>query len=73
MDHNSYLFPKLVFGTSCLGNLFEELSYDTKKSIIQTIISEYSLRRNNDGRCLNQICFDCAGKYGGYCASILLM
>jgi D-threo-aldose 1-dehydrogenase len=50
--------PKVVFGTSALGNLYEELPYSQKKDIVKEIIEKY---RPNDGR---MITFDCAGKYG---------
>jgi D-threo-aldose 1-dehydrogenase len=46
--------PKVVFGTSALGNLYTELPYDEQKAIVREILDK------NAGR----ITFDCAGKYG---------
>jgi len=46
--------PKLIFGTSSLGNLFVELSSETKKELVQAAVE------NSDGIPL----FDSAGKYG---------
>ena len=28
-------FPKVIFGTSCLGNLFQEIPYEVKKEIAE--------------------------------------
>jgi D-threo-aldose 1-dehydrogenase len=47
-------FPKVIFGTSCLGNLFEEIPYEVKKEIIRLVIE------NNPHGAV----FDSAGKYG---------
>ena len=32
------MFPKVIFGTSCLGNLYKDIGYEAKKEIIQEII-----------------------------------
>ena len=68
------LIPKLVFGTSFLGNLFEDIGYEHKKNAIAAIV-EYNtyIRKTdslsavelNNGSLLNSCMFDCAGKYGG--------
>ena len=59
---SKFVFPKLVFGTSALGNLFEDIGYAAKKDIIAVIIgTDYS----QYGEVLQPWCFDCAGKYGG--------
>lgn len=46
--------PKVIFGTSGLGNLYEAVSYETKLAIIKAYVS------NIDGIAV----FDTAGKYG---------
>ena len=46
--------PKLIFGTSSLGNLFVELDSETKKQLVQAAVE------NSPGIAL----FDSAGKYG---------
>jgi D-threo-aldose 1-dehydrogenase len=46
--------PPIIFGTSSLGNLYQSLSYETKRNIIKECI-EHSF-----GKAL----FDTAGKYG---------
>jgi D-threo-aldose 1-dehydrogenase len=48
------MFPKVIFGTSSLGNLYHELPYETKRSIVGEIISHNSA----------PVMFDSAGKYG---------
>lgn len=59
---SKFIFPKLVFGTSALGNLFEDIGYEAKKSIIAEIIgTDYT----QYGEVVQPCCFDCAGKYGG--------
>jgi D-threo-aldose 1-dehydrogenase len=50
---NDLQLPKVIFGTSALGNLFSEPSFETKKNIVSEII------RCSDGIPL----FDSAGKY----------
>jgi len=47
-------FPKIVFGTSSLGNLFVELDSDTKNELVKNAVE------NTSGIPL----FDSAGKYG---------
>jgi D-threo-aldose 1-dehydrogenase len=48
-------FPSIIFGTSTLGNLYQELSYQTKKELIHAYIKATP----------NAIpMFDTAGKYG---------
>lgn len=51
---SSQILPPVIFGTSCLGNLYVPTSYEHKKSIIQACL--------NAGR--NGLMFDTAGKYG---------
>ncbi|OGV54216.1 MAG: L-fucose dehydrogenase [Lentisphaerae bacterium GWF2_50_93] len=46
--------PPVIFGTSCLGNLYQELPYETKLKIVANII------RETGGNAV----FDTAGKYG---------
>ncbi|NQZ56154.1 MAG: aldo/keto reductase [Lentisphaeraceae bacterium] len=46
--------PKVIFGTSSLGNLFEEPAFETKKAIVQQIVEANS----------EVAVFDSAGKYG---------
>ncbi|MEH6550562.1 MAG: aldo/keto reductase [Pseudomonadales bacterium] len=48
------MLPKVIFGTSSLGNLYEEPSYDTKKAIVGEIVRQSGA----------QAMFDSAGKYG---------
>ncbi|MDB6130700.1 MAG: putative oxidoreductase, aryl-alcohol dehydrogenase like protein [Verrucomicrobiales bacterium] len=48
------LIPKVIFGTGCLGNLFEVVPVQTKRDIVSEII------RNTTGTAV----FDSAGKYG---------
>lgn len=50
----SLQLPKVMFGTSSLGNLFEETTYETKKAVVQKIVEA-----NPD-----LAAFDSAGKYG---------
>lgn len=47
--------PKVIFGTSGLGNLYEAVSYETKLAIIRECVNN-----NPDGVAM----FDTAGKYG---------
>jgi D-threo-aldose 1-dehydrogenase len=48
------ILPKIIFGTSSLGNLFVELDFSTKKEIVrQTLLHSNS-----------PVIFDSAGKYG---------
>ncbi|MCH2208012.1 MAG: aldo/keto reductase [Lentisphaerales bacterium] len=47
-------FPKSIFGTSCLGNLFKETPFEVKKKIVSEVI-----QANPHGAV-----FDSAGKYG---------
>lgn len=52
------VLPKIVIGTSCLGNLYKDIGYDSKRSIIENSLSlsaQYSL---------DNLIFDTAGKYG---------
>lgn len=46
--------PKIIFGTSSLGNLFSEPTHDEKKGVIEKIIAAMP----------SQPVFDSAGKYG---------
>ena len=48
------LFPKIIFGTSSLGNLYTEISEDQKLALVRNCFTE------NDGI----VMFDSAGKYG---------
>lgn len=52
--NKSALLPKIVFGTSSLGNLFVELDTETKNQLVQAAVE------NSIGTPL----FDSAGKYG---------
>ena len=52
---NPLNFPKLIHGSSTLGNLFQEIDYKTKVDIVQCM-----LETSPDGR----IVIDTAGKYG---------
>ncbi|WP_316799796.1 aldo/keto reductase [Pedobacter frigidisoli] len=54
MDSRKNVLPRVVFGTSSLGNLYKALPYMVKKEIIKEIID-----CSSDG-----ILFDTAGKYG---------
>jgi D-threo-aldose 1-dehydrogenase len=47
---------RVIYGTSVLGNLYEDLPYEQKKKIIREIL----LQRNQS----EIVTFDCAGKYG---------
>ncbi len=50
--------PKLVFGTSSLGNLYEDIGLDRKRAVVSAAVLASKER--------GQICmFDTAGKYGG--------
>jgi D-threo-aldose 1-dehydrogenase len=51
----SIVFPKIIIGTSFLGNLYIDLGIDTKKDIIKSIINSIPDET---------IMFDSAGKYG---------
>lgn len=46
--------PPVIFGTSCLGNLYEATSYETKRAIVKACID------HSPGKAV----FDSAGKYG---------
>mgnify|MGYP000744818703 CR=1 FL=1 len=46
--------PPIIFGTSCLGNLYEALPWETKLGILKEIFD------NMDGT----VVLDTAGKYG---------
>ena len=46
--------PRVIAGTSLLGNLYEELSFDQKKEIVNAYITANGL----------PAVFDSAGKYG---------
>jgi D-threo-aldose 1-dehydrogenase len=48
-------FPKVVFGTSSLGNLFGDIGYEAKVRIIRTILEAFPGQT---------VMFDSAGKYG---------
>jgi len=52
--NKSVTLPKLTFGTSALGNLYQETSFEDKCALISEII------RHTDG----PVFFDTAGKYG---------
>ena len=47
-------FPEIIFGTSCLGNLYEVVPDDRKLAIVSEIV------RHSPSPAV----FDCAGKYG---------
>ena len=64
-ERNPYIFPKLVFGTSLLGNLYEDVGYETKKTIVVAVINDAKRRSDMTSEEI-QCCFDCAGKYGGF-------
>jgi len=51
----SIKIPPIIFGTSCLGNLYEATSYEVKKEIIRQCISNATA---------GVAMFDTAGKYG---------
>ncbi|CAF1198348.1 unnamed protein product [Adineta ricciae] len=55
MSH-SIALPKVIFGTSSLGNLYVALDEETKLEIVQTCMQYPSIQK--------PIVFDCAGKYG---------
>jgi len=57
VDVNCVNFPRLVFGTSTLGNLFEDIGYENKKLLIKQIIDVFLLSDDI-------VMFDSAGKYG---------
>lgn len=46
--------PPVIFGTSCLGNIYEATPFETKRSIVQACVE------NSPGKAV----FDTAGKYG---------
>ncbi len=46
--------PPVIFGTSCLGNIYEATPFETKLSIVQACVE------NSPGKAV----FDTAGKYG---------
>ena len=46
--------PPIIFGTSCLGNLYQAIPYETKLNILKTIFE------NSEG----EVVLDTAGKYG---------
>jgi len=48
------MLPRVIFGTSCLGNLYTQTSYEHKKAIISACVEA-----SEDG-----LMFDTAGKYG---------
>ncbi|CAF0903877.1 unnamed protein product [Adineta ricciae] len=52
----SIVLPKVIFGTSSLGNLYVALDEETKLEIVQTCMQYPSIQK--------PIVFDCAGKYG---------
>lgn len=59
MKHNQIgdtglFLPPIVFGTSALGNLYDEPSHNTKLGIVRECISNVP----------KPVVFDCAGKYG---------
>ena len=47
--------PSVIYGTSCLGNLYEALTYKTKLAIVKECVANAP----ND-----IVTFDTAGKYG---------
>ena len=55
---NTIAIPKLIFGTSSLGNLYEDIGIDRKRAVITAAIQASKER--------GLVCmFDSAGKYGG--------
>lgn len=56
--HTSTHLPKIVLGTSCLGNLYRDIGYDAKRDIIVEVILQNKLHN------INNLIFDSAGKYG---------
>lgn len=53
--------PKLIVGTSGLGNLYTDIGYEAKKDIIADVIAHCKKYNNQN------LILDCAGKYGcGY-------
>mmetsp|Transcript_11677 Transcript_11677/g.17690 ORF Transcript_11677/g.17690 Transcript_11677/m.17690 type:complete len:338 (+) Transcript_11677:123-1136(+) len=50
------VIPNIIFGTSSLGNLYEELPHETKKEIVEAALQNYNGS--------STITFDTAGKYG---------
>ena len=52
----SITLPKVIFGTSALGNLYSVLKDDTKLDIIEACMEYGSVQK--------PVVFDCAGKYG---------
>lgn len=53
-DKSGFQLPPVIFGTSSLGNLYQSIDYETKRSIIEECI------RHSSGK----VIFDTAGKYG---------
>ena len=53
-SHSLLMFPKIIFGTSSLGNLYQASPYQDKKAVINEIIARNS----------TLAMFDSAGKYG---------
>ena len=54
LGQTSIYTPPIIFGTSCLGNLYESISYDTKLSIISEWFEWVE----------SPVVIDTAGKYG---------
>lgn len=54
----TFLLPKHIVGTSCLGNLYQDIGYEAKKEIIREAIS--LSKKHSDGA----VVLDSAGKYG---------
>ncbi len=54
LGHTDLAVPPVVFGTSCLGNLYEALPYETK---LETVREMFRC-------CPNGVAMDTAGKYG---------
>ncbi len=54
LGHSSVEIPPIIFGTSCLGNLYQSIPYDTKLSIIKEWFSWVE----------SPVLIDTAGKYG---------
>ncbi|MEO6685046.1 MAG: aldo/keto reductase, partial [Dyadobacter sp.] len=54
MNDNAIQLPPVIFGTSCLGNIYYATSYEEKQAIVKACVE------NSPGKAV----FDSAGKYG---------
>ena len=54
LGRTGLLVPPIVFGTSCLGNLYEALPWPTKRGLLQQALAHVPA----------PVAFDSAGKYG---------